>query len=232
MKVLGIVGGIGPESTIEYYRSIIREYRKAVADGASPALVIRSIDVRKLLDLIGKRLYAETVKYLGDAILSLAGAGADFAIVAANTPHIVFDDLRKVSPIPLLSIVDATCQTAKALGMTKVGLIGTRFTMQADFYQGPLVEAGIDLVVPNPEEQDVIHEIYVEELLSGKFLSSSRERVCRILGRLKRDDQIQGVLLAGTELPLLLGEIREVEGVPLLDTTQIHVNAAVAEMLG
>jgi aspartate racemase len=232
VKVLGIVGGIGPESTIEYYRSIIREYRLAVADGASPALVISSIDVRVLLDLIGKRLYPETVKYLGNAILSLAGAGADFAILAANTPHIVFDDLRKVSPIPLLSIVDATCQAAKALRMTKVGLIGTRFTMQADFYQRPFSVAGINLVVPKREEQDVIHEIYVGELLNGKFLPSSRGKLCQILGRLKRDDQIQGVVLAGTELPLLLGEIREVEGIPLLDTTQIHANAAVAEMLG
>ena len=231
MKVLGIVGGIGPDSTIEYYRSIFREYRNAVPNGSSPHMVIRSVDVRVLLDLIGRDQYAEMVNYFSDAIASLAAAGADFAIIAANTPHIVFDELREISPVPLLSIVDATCQAARALHMSRLGLIGTRFTMQADFYQKLFGKEGIALAVPDKEDQNRIHEIYVGELLNGQFLSGSREYICHVIERLIRIHGIQGVILAGTELPLLMGDSREVSGVTLLDTTQIHVKAAVAELL-
>jgi aspartate racemase len=231
MKVLGIVGGIGPDSTIEYYRSIFREYRNAVPNDSSPHMVIRSVDVRVLLDLIGRDQYAEMVNYLSDAIASLAAAGADFAIIAANTPHIVFDELREISPVPLLSIVDATCQAARALHMSRLGLIGTRFTMRADFYQKIFGKEGIVLAVPDKEDQSRIHEIYVGELLNGQFVSGSREYICEVIERLIRIHGIQGVILAGTELPLLMGDSREVSGVALLDTTQIHVKAALAELL-
>jgi aspartate racemase len=231
MKVLGIVGGIGPDSTIEYYRSIFREYRSAVPDGSSPQMVIRSVDVRVLLDLIGKGQYAEMASYLSEAIGSLAGAGADFAIIAANTPHIIFDDLHKMSRIPLLSIVEATCKAAELLHMSNLGLIGTRFTMQANFYQRVFEEEGISLVVPDKNEQSRIHEIYVGELLNGQFLSGSRQYVREVVERLISGHGVQGVILAGTELLLLMGDLHEVKGVPFLDTTQIHVKAAVAEIL-
>jgi aspartate racemase len=231
MKTLGIVGGIGPESTIEYYRSIVREYRKAASDGSSPDLVIISIDVRVFLDLIEKRRYAETSEYIGKAIESLAKAGADFALLAANTPHILFEDFRKGSSIPLLSIVEVTCRAAITLQLKRVGLIGTRFTMQSDFYQRQFAQEAIEVVVPRGDEQDLIHEIYVGELLNGRILSLSRQRVCTILGRMIRDHRVDGVILAGTELPLLLDGMRELESIPFLDTTQIHVKAAVSEML-
>ena len=152
MKVLGIVGGIGPDSTIDYYRSIILQYRQAVADGASPALVIRSVDVNVLVKLMSGARYPEVVTYLSTALASLAAAGADFAIISANTPHIVFDELQTLSPIPLFSIVEATCRAAKALELHRLGLIGTRFTMKADFYPRVFAKQGIELIVPGDDE--------------------------------------------------------------------------------
>lgn len=231
MKVLGIVGGIGPDSTIDYYRSIILQYRQAVADGASPALVIRSVDVNVLVKLMSGARYPEVVTYLSTAIASLAAAGADFAIISANTPHIVFDELQTLSAIPLLSIVEATCQAAKALELHRLGLIGTRFTMKADFYPRVFAKRGIELILPSDDEQDYIHGIYIGELLNGKFLPDTRERLCKIVERMVHDHGIQGAILAGTELPLLLDGVSGVAGVPFLDTTQIHVQAAVEELL-
>ena len=143
MKVLGIVGGIGPDSTIDYYRSIVHQYRQAAADGPSPALVIRSVDVNVLVKLMSAARYPEVVTYLSAAIASLAAAGADFAIISANTPHIVFDELQALSPIPLLSIVEATCQAAKALHLHRLALIGTRFTMKGGFLSAGIL-AGRD----------------------------------------------------------------------------------------
>jgi aspartate racemase len=231
VKVLGIVGGIGPDSTIDYYRSIVHQYRQAVGDGTSPVLLIRSIDVNVLVNLMSHARYPEVVSYLSAAIASLAAAGADFAIISANTPHIVFDELQALSPIPLLSIVEATCQAAKALQLHRLGLIGTRFTMKGDFYPRVFSKEGIELVVPSDDEQDYIHEIYLGELLKGTFLPDTRQRLCKIVERLVRDRGIQGAILAGTELPLLLDGVTTVAGVPFLDTTQIHVQAAVAELL-
>ncbi len=230
MKVLGIVGGIGPDSTIDYYRSIVHQYRQA-ADGRSPALVIRSVDVNVLVKLMSAAQYPEVVTYLSAAIANLAAAGADFAIISANTPHIVFDELQALSPIPLLSIVEATCQAAQALQLHRLALIGTRFTMKGDFYPRVFSREGIELIVPGDEEQDYIHEIYLGELLKGTFLPETRQKVCKIVERLVHDHGIQGAILAGTELPLLLGDVTAVAGVPFLDTTQIHVQAAVAELL-
>lgn len=231
MKVMGIVGGIGPDSTIDYYRSIIQLYRKTVDDGSSPALVIRSVDVNALVNLMTQARYPEVATYLSAAIASLAAAGSDFAIISANTPHIVFDELQAISPIPLLSIVEATCHAAKALGLRKLALIGTRFTMKADFYPRVFSKQGIELVVPSDEEQEYIHGIYMGELLQGTFLPETRHRVCEVIERLVHDQGIQAAILAGTELPLLMQDVTTLAGVPFLDTTQIHVQAAVAELL-
>ncbi|MEW5869831.1 MAG: aspartate/glutamate racemase family protein [Chloroflexota bacterium] len=130
MKTVGIVGGIGPESTIEYYRQIIALYRQQRRDGSYPRILINSIDMKKMLDLIGAGNLAGVTGYLLEEIQKLARAGADFGALASNTPHLVFDELRRLSPIPLISIVEAACQKAAGLGLRRVGLYGTRFTMQ------------------------------------------------------------------------------------------------------
>jgi aspartate racemase len=230
MKIVGILGGIGPESTIEYYRSIIAGYRQQRPDGSSPSIVITSLDVNKLLDLMGGNRLSEVTDYLADGVQKLARAGADFGIIAANTPHIVFGDLKQRSPIPLISIVEATCAEAKKRGIRTVGLLGTRFTLQATFYPEVFSREGIKVVVPAKDVQEYIHEKYVGELLKDKFLPETRQEILEIIRRMKEQEQIEGVVLGGTELPLLLRD-EEAFGIPLLDTTQIHVRAVVAELV-
>lgn len=230
MKTLGIVGGLGPESTIDYYRSIISLYRRKVADGSYPSIIIVSLDVDKALRLVGSNDLQQLAEYFAGAIRKLADAGADFALLSANTPHVVFNDVRRLSPLPLISIVEATCEEVARRGLKRVSLLGTRFTMSGRFYPEICEKHGIALVAPSQEEQAYIHDKYVNELLNGVFLPETRDRLQQIIAIQKQRDCIQGVILAGTELPLIL-RAESVEGLPILDTTQIHVNAAVSEML-
>ena len=230
MTTVGIIGGIGPESTVEYYRLLISGYRQLRPDGSYPSILLNSLDVSKLLAWMGAGQLSEVSDYLVDGLQKLVRAGADFGIIAANTPHIVFDEVQRRSPIPLVSIVEATCAEAEKRGISKVALLGTRFTMQAHFYQDVFSRKGITLVVPPEDEQLYIHEKYVGELLIGVFLPETREKLLEIIEGVKRRDQIQAVILGGTELPLILqGE--QACGVPLLDTTRIHAQAVVERLL-
>jgi aspartate racemase len=230
LKTAGIIGGIGPESTIDYYRQMIEEYRRQKPDGSYPAIVINSIDLHKLRGLIECDNLPAVVTYLTREIKRLADAGADCGLIAANTPHIVFDEIRCASPIPLISIVEATCEAAQAMRLKKVGLFGTRFTMQGRFFPDVFSRAGIALVTPHPEEQTYIHDKYFAELVNGIFLPETREALTAIIEQLRSRDGIDGLILGGTELPLILRE-PTVSGIPLLDTTRIHVKSMIACML-
>ena len=229
MKTLGIIGGLGPESTIDYYTLIVAAYREQT-NGGYPAIIINSVDLNKARDLVTANALAELSEYLVAEVQRLARAGADFGLISANTPHIVFDEVRRQVSIPLLSIVEATCEAVRALGMKRVGLLGTRFTMQGRFFPDVFTKAGIALAVPREDEQAYIHEKYLGELVNGVFLPETRERIREIIHRLKRSDGIEAVILGGTELPLLLRDA-SAQDIPFLDTTQIHVKAAVTEML-
>ncbi len=230
MKTLGIVGGIAPESTVEYYRSIIALYRQQKRDGSYPPIIINSIDLKKMLDLIGARELAGVTEYLLGEVTRLTRAGAHLGLLASNTPHIVFEDIRRRSPIPLVSIVEATCQATQALGLKRVGLLGTRFTMQGRFYPEVFSRQGITLRVPDLDEQDYIHDKYMSELVNGVFRDETRQRLLAIVDRLIERDGIEGLILGGTELPFILRDVSD-RGIPFLDTTRIHVERAVAEML-
>jgi aspartate racemase len=230
VKTVGIIGGIGPDSTVDYYRSLIAGYRQLRQDGSYPSIIINSIDVTKLLAWMGANQLSEVTNYLVDELQKLARAGADFGIIAANTPHIVFEDVQQRSSIPLISIVEATCAEAEKRGIGKAALIGTRFAMQARFYPDVFSRKGITLVVPREDEQNYIHEKYLGELLKGVFLPETRERLLEIIEGMKQRHQIEAAILAGTELPLILhGD--QACGIPLLDTTQIHVQDVVARLL-
>ena len=231
MKTVGIIGGIGPESTIEYYRRLIAAYRARTQDGTYPAIIINSINMQKLVALIGANELAGATDYLVGEVQRLARAGADFGLLAANTPHVVFDQVSRRAPIPLISIVQATCAAAQALGLHRLGLIGTRFTMQGRFYPDVFSGAGLSLVVPDEAEQAYIHDKYMSELVPGIFLPETRAGLLKIVARLKERTGLQGLILGGTELPLILPDACDPTGMPFLDTTQIHVNAVVAELL-
>ena len=230
MKTLGIIGGLGPESTVDYYQKIIALYRERTGEGRYPEFIINSINLRKGLDFMDADDLPGMADYLLEGIGKLARAGADFGLISANTPHIVFDQLEPRSPIPLISIVEATCASAKARNLKRLGLFGTRYTMRGAFYAKVFSREGIELLIPEPNDQDYIHEKYLNELIPGKFLPETRADLLAIVDRLKAKSDIDGVILAGTELPLILRDADH-NGVPFLDTTKIHVEAAVDEML-
>src|SRR4029453_4815022 len=203
MKTLGIIGGLGPESTVDYYQRIIALYRERTRDGSYPELIIASVNLTKGLNFMDAGDLAGMADYLLQAIGKLARAGADFGIISANTPHIVFDEVALKSPIPLISIVEATCAAAKAQKLKRLALFGTRYTMQANFYPKVFAREDIGLFVPDAHDQDYIHDKYMNELVPGKFLPDTRASFLAIVDRMKAMRAIEGVILAGTELPLI-----------------------------
>ena len=230
MKTLGIIGGLSPESTIDYYGRIIALYRARTGDGSYPQFIINSINMKKGLDFMDANNLTGMAEYLLSEISKLGQAGATFCLISANTPHIVFDEVASKSPIPLISIVEVTCAAAKARKLKRLALLGTRFTMQGTFYSKVFTREGIELVVPDTKDQEYIHDKYLNELVPGRFLAETRAGLLAIVDRLKAKSDIDGVILAGTELPLILRDADH-KGIPLLDTTKIHCQAAVAEML-
>jgi aspartate racemase len=229
LKTLGIIGGIAPASTIDYYRTIIALYRARKPDGSYPPLLINSIDLQRVLAMVGAGELVALTDWLLTELQKLERAGAEFAILASNTPHIVFDDLERRSPLPLISIVAETAAVAQTRGLKRIALFGTRFTMQGPVYRN--IFAGQDMVVvpPEPADQDYIHEKYMSELIAGVFLPETHAGLLAIVDRLAQQAGIDGVILGGTELPLILREPAH-NGIPFLNTTQIHAEAAVERM--
>jgi aspartate racemase len=230
MQTLGLIGGVGPESTIEYYRFIIEAYRARKQDDTYPSIIVNSVDVNKYVALATANQFGKFADELAIEIERLSRAGADFGALAANTPHIVFDELQRRSTIPLVSIVEATRDKARSLGLKRVALLGTRFTMTGGFYQDVFARAQIDLIVPNEDEQGYIHDKYISELLNNIFTDETRAGLLAIVTRLRERNAIEAVILGGTELPLILRD-SEPAAVTFLDTTKIHVEKIVERML-
>ncbi len=230
MKLIGIVGGIGPESTIDYYRLFISTYRERRPDGGYPPVVINSIDLARALKLVSSNDLAGLAAYMLEEVRRLARAGATHGLLSSNTPHIVFDEIRRASPIPLISIVETTCRAAAERKLRRVGLFGTRFTMQGGFYQKVFAREGITVAIPESGDQEFIHDTYLNELVNGVVLAATRERYIAIARRMKMEHGIEALILGGTELPLLLRDAIGI-GMMLLDTARLHVEAAVSELL-
>src|ERR1041385_3945251 len=203
MKTLGLIGGTGPESTIDYYRLLTAQYREK-ADGNSPPLIINSINLKQMIELMGANELGKVADILVDGFEKLRKAGVDFAALTANTAHIVFDEVQQRSSLPLISIVEACCERVQALGLKRVALFGTRYTMQAPFYPKVFSRTDVKLVMPNDSEQDYIHEKYFGELLKDVFLPETRARFLAIADDIKAREGIEAVILGGTEIPLLL----------------------------
>jgi aspartate racemase len=230
MRTAGMIGGLGPESTIDYYRFILARYRERKPNAGYPHIVINSLDVDKGIAMLNAGQLDDLTDYLAEGVQRLAQAGADFGFIAANTPHLVFDAVQRRSSIPLLSIVRATVDHAKSEGLKKVGLFGTGFTMRASFYPDEFERAGITLVRPQESERDYIHNKYLGELLNNQFLPETRAEILRIARRMVTEDGVEAIVLAGTELPLLLRD-PTAANIKFLDTTVIHVEAVVDELL-
>jgi len=230
MKPIGVVGGIGPESTIDYYRAMIAAYRERRPDGSYPAIVITSVDATAMLGALMRGDFETVTGMMVSELERLERAGAGIALLAANSPHVVFDQVQRRSPLPLVSIVEATRDEAVRLGLKRLGLFGTRYTMQGRFYQDVFAAAGLALVVPDEAEQAYIHDKYMSELVKGVLVPETRERLLAIVAQLKAREGIDAVILGGTELPLILRDTTA-SGVPLLDTTVIHAKAIVARAM-
>lgn len=227
MATLGMIGGLGPESTIDYYRRVLEAWEREDPSTA-PSIIIDSLDVRRALHLVAVDRTALT-EYLLASLRRLAGAGVDFAVMTANTPHIVFDDLAARSPVPLLSIVEVCAQEARQRRLIRLGLLGTRFTMEGSFYPTVCARYGVAVVRPNDTDRAWIHERYVGELLNGEFREDTRQQFMSLVTRLRHEDGVDGVILGGTELPLLLSS-PVISDIPVLDTTALHVAAIVKRL--
>ena len=225
MKKIGMIGGFGPESTLDYYRLIIDQYHQQQGERSLPEVIIYSMDMYTLLTLVEQKRWDDLTEFLLKGVNTLHKAGADFGIISANTPHIVYDRLNSSSPIPLISIVEETSKKAKEIGLHRVGLLGTSFTMQSNFFQKVFANYNISIVVPREQEQEYIQHKLMTEIELGQFLEETRDGLLTIVKRMVDEDSIQGLILGCTELPLIL--TKDEFGIPFLNTTKIHVDSAI-----
>ncbi|KGA23841.1 aspartate racemase [Pectobacterium brasiliense] len=229
MKKLGLIGGIGPESTLLYYRKLVYEAQRRVGADFFPNLTIESLNVFDVLTLCRNQNYTALVDYLMDGINNLTAAGVDVVALTGNTPHIVFDELQKRATVPLVSIIESTRDDALRLGVTKAGLLGTRFTMEEDFFKKPFRESGITVITPDTATMALIDEKITTELEQGVIKPETRADFVNIVQRMKKEKGIDAVILGCTELPLLFSDV--LLPVVGLDTMQSHIDRLLAIIL-
>lgn len=229
MKKIGIVGGIGPESTVEYYKGIIDGYRARTGADNYPKMVIDSLDLSEMYAYASNKQWSDFTRRLVDSTKNLAASGADFAAMAANTAHIVFDEVSRESPLPLVSIVEETCKYAQSRNCKKVAIFGTAFTMSSGLYSNVFAKYGIDAFVPSDEEQKAIHAIIFPHLQEGLVLPEEKKKILEIANRMISECNADALVLGCTELPLIIKE-KDLD-VLVLDTTVIHIDAILNTML-
>lgn len=223
MKKIGIIGGIGPESTVDYYRLIINAFHDRQVESGYPEIIIYSANLSDLMKLLEAGDRDRLADWLLDKVISLHRAGAEFAVIGSNTPHIVFDRVRARSPIPMLSIIEETRVHARARGFTRLGLMGTRFTMESDLYIKPFGDAGMEVVVPGKEDRDRIHHLLFSEIELGIIKESTRDELLAVVKNMIDAHSIDALILGCTELPLILN--KDEFGIPFLNTTAIHAES-------
>ena len=225
MKTIGILGGLGPESTSDYYKFIISTFNTQYPEHAYPEIIIYSANVNELMQFVKISDWKRMTDWLLEKIKRIHNAGAEFAAIASNTPHIVFDELKQLSPIPLISIVEQTFKKAQKMGLEKIGLMGTKLTMGSDFYKKPFIQNGMSVVVPKESEQELIHHRLFSEIELGIFKDSTRNELLEIAERMVAQDRIDSLILGCTELPLIL--THNEFGIPFLNTTTIHCKSII-----
>jgi len=230
-RILGIVGGVGPESTIDYYRTIVAGWRARRPDGSFPRVIIDSVEAGAVLRLVGAGDLHAVGRHLGAAVAELAAAGCGCALIASNATHLGFEHIDPPPVIPLIHIVGAARDAAVQRGYRRLGIIGTRMAVESSLYPDRFVPAGIEIVRPTPEEIDTVHDIYMGELVEGVILDESRDRLVAVIAAMRDRDGIDGAILGGTELALTLTG-PAYAGVPIVNTAKIHAEAAVDWLLG
>jgi aspartate racemase len=225
--MVGLVGGLGPEATIDYYRRILAAWEQR-RPGSAPAMVIDSLDATHVLRLAASDR-AALADYVLGSVRRLEAAGARFAVITSNTTHVVFDEVAARCSIPLISIVETCADEAARLELKRCGLIGARFTMEAPLYPKAFARRGLEIVVPDELDRAWIHDRYVGQLLKGDFRDDTRAEFVSLVRRLHEKHALDAVILGGTELPLLL-QTPTVAGLPTLDTTGLHVAAIIQRL--
>ncbi len=224
MKILGLIGGMSWESTIPYYRMINQHVKEQLGGLHSAKIILYSVDFHEIEQLQAKGDWQTAGQVLSDAAVSLKRAGADVIVVCTNTMHKVADEIETACGLPLLHIADATAAQIKQQGISKIGLLGTRYTMEQDFYRGRLTQKHhIDVITPNSADREIINRIIYEELCLGITSETSRQEYRRIIGHLE-EQGAQGVIFGCTEITLLVNA--QDARVPVFDTTAIHAKAA------
>ncbi|MCL1872892.1 MAG: amino acid racemase [Clostridiales bacterium] len=227
MKKLGLVGGVGPPSTVEYYQRINEGYQKRLArpskSGENPPMVIDSLNLAVAYELVEKKDWQNFAGLFINSIHALHQAGAEFAAISANTAHIVFDEIIAKSPIPLIGIVDETCAYAQAQGFAKVIVFGTGFTMASGMYEKKCREYNIRAIVPNEADRQIIHNIIFPNLEAGIVLEQEKITMLNIANKMLAEHQANALVLGCTELSLMIrdGDLDTI----LLDTAAIHIEA-------
>jgi aspartate racemase len=230
MKKLGLIGGVGPESSIEYYRLIIKRFQEKLNTKDYPEMIINSINMTEMLGYVFNNQLDQLIDFLCVKIQTLESSGVDFIAIASNTPHLVFDQLVERGNTPLISVVEETCKEICVKKMTRVGLFGTKSTMTNGFYTQVANRFGINIVIPPVEAQDYIHEKYMTELVFNKIRAETKKKLIEYVHALQAKENIQGLILGGTELPLILSQ-QDFSDLEILDTTKIHVEAIVTKMI-
>ena len=222
-KVIGILGGMSPESTVEYYRYITRTYTERYGDYGYPEILVYSVSFQPFVDWPNEGRWDLVARGLGEAAQKLEAAGADFILIATNTMHIVLNEVQASVDVPMLSLLDAVGEAVLAKGLKTLGLLGTRFTMEESFYQDALASMGIAVLVPGPDDREYVNRVIYDELVAGRIRDESRVEFVRIAESLAQRGA-EGIILGCTEIPLLLS--KDDSGLPLFDTTTIHAEAA------
>lgn len=221
MKKLGLIGGIGPESTLLYYKKLVYLLQNKFGPTFFPNLTIESLNVFDVLAFCENKDFDGLISYLMKGINSLIASGAEVVALTGNTPHIVFDQLQARSSVPLISIVEATKDAAKHGDYARIGLLGTKFTMQAEFFKKPFIDAGIAVIAPHNDEQLFIAEKISKELEHGIVSADTRKKMLQIVQRMHDEDNIEAIVLGCTELPLIFKD--SILPIPTLDTLEIHI---------
>lgn len=230
MKRIGIIGGIGPESTVDYYKLIIAAFHEKRTEQGYPEIIIYSANLSSLMRILEASNWENLTDWLLEKVVALHKAGAEFAVIGSNTPHIVFDRVNSRSPIPMLSIIEETRKNALKRGYKKLGLLGTRFTMESDFFKKPFRVNEMAIVVPDEEDQELIHHRLFSEIELGIIKDSTRKELLSIIKKLIDRHSIDALILGCTELPLILNQ--DEFGIPFLNTTAIHAESIVNYCIG
>ena len=230
MKRIGIIGGIGPESTVDYYKLIIGAFHEKQAELGYPEIIIYSANLSSLMRILEANDWETLTDWLLEKVVALHKAGAEFAVIGSNTPHIVFDKVSSRSPIPMLSITEETRKNAQKRGFKKFGLLGTRFTMESDLFKKPFGDNEMVVVVPEKEDQELIHHRLFSEIELGIIKDSTRKELLSIVKKMIDRHSIDALILGCTELPLILN--KDEFGIPFLNTTAIHAESIVNFCLG